>query len=133
MSITQQQVQPIIATPGTPEFGGLVRSWMHYDNMSISLSKQASNSRKLRDSYEDAIINSLKKVNAINAVIQVTGGKIQVNEEKSAQHLSINLIEQMLHSYYKQYNKQDDTENIIKYIKTNRGINKTNKLKRLEK
>ena len=132
MSITPQQIQPVVATPGTPEFGSLVRTWMHYDNLSISLSKQASNSRKLRDNYEDAIINSLKKVNAINAVIQVTGGKIQVNEEKSAQHLSMNLIEQMLHSYYKQYGKQDDTDNIIKYIKANRGINKTSKLKRIE-
>ena len=132
MSITPQQIQPIIATPGTPEFSSLVRSWMHYDNLSISLSKQASNSRKLRDNYEEAILGSLKKVNAMNAVIQVTGGKIQVSEEKSAQHLSMNFIEQTLHSYFKQYNKQDDTENIIKYIKSNRGVNKSSKLKRIE-
>lgn len=132
MSVIPQQIQPIIATPGTPEFGSLVRTWMHYDNLSISLSKQASNSRKLRDNYEDSIINSLKKVNAINAVIQVAGGKIQVNEDKSAQHLSMNLIEQLLHSYYKDNNKQDETANIVKYIKTNRGINKTTKLKRID-
>ncbi len=124
--------QPIISKPGTPDFAALIRSWVHYDNLATSHSKQAHNSRKLRESYETAIITSLKNVNAANAIIQIAGGKIQITEEKATQHISLSLITQLLHDYFKQYNKQDDTDNIINYITSHRKTTTVQKLKKTE-
>lgn len=130
MSNIQTIPQPVVSKPGTPEFAALIRSWVHYDNLATSHSKQAQNSRKIRESFENAIITSLKNVNAANAIIQVAGGKIQIADEKSTQNISLTLITQLLHDYFKQYGKQDETENIMNYISSHRKVTTTQKLKK---
>jgi hypothetical protein len=123
-----------IVKPGTPEFAGAVRSWAHYDNLVSTHTKQASNSRKIRDNYENVIIESLKKVGAENAVIQMSTGKIQIAAEKSLQHMSLGLFETLLHEYFKSNGgtHKDETDNIMKFIKSKRHVNITQKLKRVD-
>ena len=56
--------------------GNLVRSWVHYDTLTANFNKQAQNTRKERDKYEEEIIKTLQESNYDKAVIQISGGKI---------------------------------------------------------
>jgi hypothetical protein len=116
--------------PGTPEFANLIRSWIHYDNLTTSLTKQASNSRKLRDNYEENIIQSLQRAGATNSIIKINSGQISVTEEKTTQHISMSFIETALHDYFRSLGRTDETENIMKYIKSRRTVTKIPRLKK---
>lgn len=130
MSIVSPTSEPQITKPGTVEFAHLIRTWIHYDNLSSSLAKQGTNARSVRDKYQNVIIDSLKNSNATNAIIQTSGGKIQVSNEKTQQHLSMGLIQELMHAYFKTSGKEDSTDSIIAFIKTNRPSNTVHKLKK---
>ena len=66
-----------------------VRGWVHYDNMAAALQKQITNARKQRDAFEDQITALLTQHQIPNAVIQVSGGKLQLQEEKSTSSLTM--------------------------------------------
>ena len=117
------------------DLGNLVRHWVHYDSLIANLNKQAAVARKERDAYEDRIMGSLRAAKYENAVIQIAGGKLMVNEEKHTQGLTYKSLEQMLHDYYIQkVNRgvacKDETDDILKFIKANR---QTDSIKRLKK
>ena len=119
-------------TLDTNQLGNWVRNYVHYDNLASSLGKQLQNARKVKDQFEDQIINSLTQSNMKNAVIQVAGGRLTVGEEKHAQPLSLTRIEELLHGYYTSQGRQstDETQAIMKYIKAERGSTITQKLKK---
>jgi hypothetical protein len=100
------------------EIGSLVRNFIHYDNLVKTYTAQAGASRKLRDDFEDKIIQNLRVNSMQNAVIQVAGARLQYTEEKTVPTLSMPRLESYLHGYYKQKgNGVDETEHILRYIK----------------
>ena len=117
----------------TNEFASWVRNYVHYDNLTTQFTKQASGSRKLRDEFEDRIIQNLRSNNMQNAVIQIAGGRLQYAEEKSIPSLTIPRLEQYLHAYFKQKgNGLDETENILRYVKVQKA-NDTQTIAKLKK
>jgi len=113
--------------------GNLVRSWVHYDTLTANFNKQAHNTRKERDNYEEQILTVLKASNYDKAVIQISGGKLMVAEEKHSQPLTFTSLQELLHSYYanKKPGGGDETAAIIKFIKENRTVQSGLKLKRV--
>ena len=115
------------------EIGSWVRNYIHYDNLVNTYSKQASASRKMRDDFEGKIIQNLRTNNMQNAIIQVSGAKLQYNEEKTVPSLSIPRLESYLHAYYKQKgNGIDESDSILRFIKQQK-INDTQVVARLKK
>ena len=57
-----------------------VRGWVHYDNMCAALQKQIMNARKQRDGFEEQVQALLEKNAMTNAVIQISGGQLQLQE-----------------------------------------------------
>lgn len=119
-------------TLDTNQLGNWVRNYVHYDNLASSLSKQLQNARKVKDDFESKIISSLEANNMSNAVIQIAGGKLTLAEEKHANALTLTRLEELLHNYYKSQGRQstDETIDIMKYIKAERGSDTTKKLKK---
>jgi len=119
-------------TLDTNQLGNWVRNYVHYDNLASSLSKQLQNARKVKDDFESRIISSLEASNMSNAVIQIAGGKLTLAEEKHANALTLTRLEELLHNYYKSQGRQatDETLEIMKYIKAERGSDTTKKLKK---
>jgi hypothetical protein len=119
-------------TLDTNQLGNWVRNYVHYDNLASSLSKQLQNARKVKDDFESKIISSLEASNMSNAVIQIAGGKLTLAEEKHANALTLTRLEELLHNYYKSQGRQttDETLEIMKYIKAERGSDTTKKLKK---
>ena len=117
------------------EFPSWVRNWIHYDTLVTDLTKQASNARKVRDDYEDKIIASLSRRKMTNSVLQVNQGKYKVVEESHNNGLTLTNLEKLLHTYYKVRGGgagTDETEQIMAFIKHNRGQSHSVRLKKIQ-
>jgi len=115
------------------EIGSWVRNYVHYDNMTNNFTKQATGARKLRDEFEDKIIQNLRANNMQNAVIQISGARLQYAEEKNIPSMSMPRLESYLHGYFKQKgNGLDETDAILRYLKLQK-INDTHTTAKLKK
>jgi hypothetical protein len=114
----------------TQEIGFLVRNWVHYDNLATAFYRQTVNSRNVRDEFEMKIMDSLRSSNMENAVIQIAGGRIIVQEERHNQALSLTRIEELLNMYFANRNLPNDTPNIMKFVKKQRGFEIKKKLRK---
>jgi hypothetical protein len=80
-----------------------VRGWVHYDNMSAALNKQIANARKQRDAYEEQINVLLTQHQMPNAVIQISGGQLQLQEEKATAGLTMKALQDSALSFFKSH------------------------------
>jgi hypothetical protein len=112
-------------------FATLVHGWVRSDMAVANYNKEVARMRKERDLYEQQILRVLKDANHEKAVIQITGGKLVVADDKTTQPLTFTSLEEMLHSYYTTAGRRDETKEIIKYIKDNRTVEHSIKLKRI--
>ena len=114
------------------QFGDLVRNWVHYDNLAVNLNRQIQNARKVKEEFEVKIMNALKEYKMENAIIQVAGGKLSIAEEKHSNPLTNSRIEELLHEYYERTGRKaaDETAEIMKFLKTERGSTTSKKLKK---
>lgn len=110
-----------------------VRNWVHYDNLALGLNRQATNARRLREDYETKIIGNLQSNSMENAVIQIAGGRLTVNEERHSQPLTLTRLEEILRGYYANKGATgplDETAEIMKFLRKQRGFEITKKLKK---
>lgn len=116
----------------TQSLATMVRSWVHFDNLAATFSRQAQQARTARSRWEEQILNVLRSNKMTNAIIQITGGRLTVAEEKHSQPLTLQRLESLLHEYYdtKPKGSDDETVNIMNYIKQNRGHTIETKLKK---
>ena len=113
-----------------------VRGWVHYDNMIAALQKQLTNARKQRDTFEEYVQALLTQNNMINAVIQISGGQLQIQEEKSTAGLTIKALQESVTSFFKNHPEIPNGERLaiefMNQIKQQRVINTTSRLKKLK-
>uniref|UniRef100_A0A6C0APJ7 Uncharacterized protein n=1 Tax=viral metagenome TaxID=1070528 RepID=A0A6C0APJ7_9ZZZZ len=102
-----------------------VRGWVHYDNMANTLQKQVTNARKQRDSYEEQIGGLLKQHQMPNAVIQISGGQLQLQEEKVTPGLTMKALQESTISFFKARPELPNPEKMaaefLQHIKLQRG------------
>jgi len=110
-----------------------VRGWVHYDNMSIALQKQVTNARKQRDTYETQIESLLKQHQMPNAVIQISGGQLQLQEEKVTPSLTMKALQESTLSFFKARpefpNPEKFSRDFLEHIKLQRGAASTTTLR----
>ena len=112
-------------------FANLVQGWVRSDMAVANYNKEVTRMRKERDVYEQQILRTLKDANHEKAVIQITGGKLVVADDKTTQPLTFTSLEEMLHSYFTSAGRRDETKEIVKYIKENRTVEHGLRLKRV--
>lgn len=113
------------------DIANLVRSYVHYDNLTVSLNKQTQNARTVRDEFERRIIKELDEKNMKHAIIQIVGGKLQIVEEKKISPLTFNSLESSLHKYFIDNKESDITSDLIKFIKAQRTSENFLKIKKI--
>ena len=113
------------------DIGNLVRSYVHYDNLTSSLHKQTNNARTVRDEFENRIIKTLEEKNMKNAIIQIVGGKLQIVEEKKSSPLTFHSLEESLHKYFIKNKESDITTDLIRFIKSQRTVETTPRIKKI--
>ena len=113
-----------------------VRGWVHYDNMAASLQKQVTNARKQRDAFEDQITILLKQHQIPNAVIQISGGKLQLQEEKSTSNLTMKNLLESAQSFFREHpeipNPDKMANELMEHIKQQRTTTTSLRLKKLK-
>jgi hypothetical protein len=113
-----------------------VRGWVHYDNMAASLQKQVTNARKQRDAFEDQISVLLKQHQIPNAVIQISGGKLQLQEEKSTSSLTMKNLLESAQSFFREHpeipNPDKMANELVEHIKQQRTTSTSLRLKKLK-
>ena len=113
-------------------FGNLVKHWVHYDNAIAELNKQIKNLRDLKSAYEKQVLQQLQSSSIKHPVIQITGGRLLVGEDKVSQPLSFTMLEGMLNNYYaKKPGSHNETKDILKFIRENRTIQSSPTLRRV--
>jgi hypothetical protein len=113
-----------------------VRGWVHYDNMAAALQKQIMNTRKQRDAFEEQIQTLLTQHQMSNAVIQISGGQLQLQEEKVTSALTMKALQESAISFFKGHpeiqNGDKLTTEFLNHIKQCRTINTAVRLKKLK-
>jgi hypothetical protein len=101
----------------SPDLATLVRHYVHYDNLTNTYSKQATAARKLKDDFEDKVIQLLRTQHMDNAIIQVSGATLQLSSQKSTPSFTMPRLKQYLHQYYAQKGTGvDETDQLIRYL-----------------
>ena len=116
----------------TQSLAEMIRSWVHFDNLAATFTRQSQQARTARSRWETQIIDYLRETSMVNAIIQIAGGRLTVNEEKHANPLTLQRLESLLHEYFSKRpaGSNDETSEIMAYIKANRGTNVETRLKK---
>jgi hypothetical protein len=113
-----------------------VRGWVHYDNMSAALNKQITNARKQRDAYEEHIHLLLTQHQMQNAVIQISGGQLQLQEEKATAGLTMKALQDSALSFFKGHpeipNPEKMANEFVQHMKQERQVTTSLRLKKLK-
>ncbi len=116
-------------TMADPGIGTSVRYWLHYNNLASSFYKQYGSAKKVKDEYEKQIISNLQQNGMEKATIQIGGGQIHVIDKREPNQLSLTKIEELLHGYFRQKSGKDETQDIMTFIRANRGYTMNKSLK----
>jgi hypothetical protein len=112
-----------------PGIGTSVRYWLHYNNLASSFYKQYGAAKKVKDDYEKQIIGTLQQNGMEKATIQIGGGQIHVVDKREPNQLSLTKIDDLLHGYFRQRGGRDEAQEIMSYIRANRGYTMNKSLK----
>ena len=113
-----------------------VRGWVHYDNLATALQKQITNARKQRDAFEEQIEVLLKQHQMQNAVIQISGGQLQLQEDKVTSGLTMKALLEATQSFFRGHpeipNPDKLTAELLQHIKQQRSVQVSMRLKKLK-
>jgi hypothetical protein len=116
----------------TNTLADMIRSWVHFDNLAATFTRQGQQARTARSRWEVQVIDYLNKTNMANAIIQIAGGRLTLVEEKHANPLTLQRLESLLHEYFSKRppGSNDETNDIMNFLKSNRGSTVETKLKK---
>ena len=113
-----------------------IRGWVHYDNMIAALQKQITNARKQRDTFEEYVQALLTQNNMLNAIIQISGGQLQIQEEKVTAALTLKTLQESVSSFFKNHpdipNGEKLSIELMNHLKQQRVVNTNSRLKKLK-
>lgn len=112
------------------ELAEAVQKWVHFDNLSETLNKQAYNARTVRAQHETNVLRLLEGTGMKKATIQITGATLQCAQRTKPGDLSWSYVEEQLHNYFKTKGKTDETSEILNFLQDHRGSKIQEYLKR---
>jgi len=116
----------------TQALSEMIKSWIHFDNLAATFTRQTQQARSARARWESQVIEYLTTNSLTNAIIQISGARLTLVQEKHATPLTLQRMEALLHEYYskKPTGSNDETADIMAYIKAHRGSSVETKLKK---
>ena len=103
-----------------------IKQWVSKDNQIKTYSERIKQLRGERSSLTERIFDYAENNNLAHAVIQITDGKLKFNNSKVTAPLTYKLVEQCLKRYF----SEDESKEVIKYIKSQRESNIKSEIKR---
>lgn len=111
----------IVPKQSNSELIDAVRHWVHFDNLAETLTKQVTNARNMRNSFEEKILKLLEAPEMKNVVLQLNGATLQKQSKFKASDLTWGFLEEQLKDYYLAKGRPDETKQIIEFIQKRRG------------
>jgi len=101
----------------TQDLAGMIRSWIHFDNLAATFNRQSQQARSARARWEEQVLGYLRSNSLTNAIIQIAGGRLTVVEEKHTQPLTLQRMEALLHEYFSKRpaGSTDETADIMAF------------------
>jgi len=103
-----------------------VRNWVHFDNLNILLARQVVTARNMKNTFEEKVLSLLGKTKRL----RIKGALLEPATRKNSIGLNWTTLEESLHKYYEANKKADETDEIIVFLKDNRGSKTTVYLKK---
>ncbi len=113
-----------------PDLTEAVRHWVHFDNLSETLTKQVTNARLMRAKFEEKVLTILDSMSLRNVALEINGATLTRATKKETSNLSWTLLEKSLHEYYKSKGRPDETDAIIEHIQNSREVKTVDYLKK---
>jgi hypothetical protein len=129
MSVETTSVKQIQPNPQA-ELVEAVRHWVHFDNLAETLTKQVTNARNMRTTFEEKILRLLDTSGLKNAVLQLNGATLQKQTKFKASDLTWGFLEEHLKEYYAHKSKPDEYKQVLEFIQTRRGGKNVDSLKK---
>jgi hypothetical protein len=102
-----------------------VRAWVHFDNLSSNLSKQATNARNQKQIHEKEIQNILGAMKQQHAVLEVNGARLQFQQKESKSNLSWSWLQDQLRTWFSSPEgraPQSKADDLFKFLQSKRTI-----------
>ena len=118
----QQQPQQ---QPPQQQLQQAVRAWVHFDNLSSNLSKQASNARSQKQIHEKEIQNILIHMKQQHAVLEVNGARLQFQQKESKSNLSWSWLQDQLRAWFSSpeaRNTKMPADDLVRFLQGRRTI-----------
>lgn len=103
-----------------------VRNWVHFDNLCIMLSRQIATARNMRATFEDRVLSLLGSTKRL----RIKGALLEPAVKKTNINLNWTTLEESLHKYFDSVKKPDQTEEILNFMRENRGTKSSSYLKK---
>jgi hypothetical protein len=100
-----------------------VRAWVHFDNLSSNLSKQATNARNQKQIHEKEIQNILTAMKQQHAVLEVNGARLQFQQKESKSNLSWSWLQEQLRAWFiSPEGRAGKADDLFKFLQSKRTI-----------
>ena len=107
-----------------------VRHWVHFDNLAETLTKQVTNARNMRHTFEEKVLRLLDTSGLKNAILQLNGATLQKQSKFKPSDLTWGFVEEQVKEYYASKGKPDESKQIIEYMQKRRGGKNIDSLKK---
>lgn len=131
--VLQEQVPaPAPAPTNQQRLQQAVRAWVHFDNLTNTFNKQATNARAQKQIHEKEIQDILYAMKQQNAVLEVNGAKLQFQQKETKSNLSWSWLQDQLRSWFiSPESKGKSNEELFRFLQNRRSIKITESLERL--
>jgi len=109
------------------EFTESIREWVSVDNRIKKYQEEIKKERSLRSSLTSSILAHAEAENMENAVIEITDGKLKFQSTRVTAPLTFRFLEECLKECI---NGEEQVDQIIKYVKSKRGVKFVQDIKR---
>jgi hypothetical protein len=117
-------------TKPNAELVDAVRHWVHFDNLSETLTKQVTNVRNMRASFEEKILRLLDSSGLKNAVLELNGATLQKQTKFRPSDLTWGFLEEQLQAYYTQKGRPEEYKQVYEFLQKRRTGKQVDSLKK---
>ena len=106
-----------------------IKEWVRLDNKHSELNNELKQLRDKKNECSNDIINFFELKDIENPTINITGGKINLVDQKISNPLSYKFLEDCFKEYFE--NNDEKCEELLNFIKSKRTYSNNKNLKRI--
>lgn len=106
-----------------------IKDWVRLDNKHSELNNELKKLRDNKNECSNDIINFFELKHIENPTINITGGKINLVDQKTSNPMSYKFLEDCFKEYFK--NNDEKCEELLNFIKSKRIYSNNKNLKRI--